>query len=84
MISRKSRCTLLVLLCITVNSVKSYKILGVNPLPLESHNDFIYELMKGLADDGNEVTFISTLKSSSPIKNLTEIHVDVHGDEGRK
>lgn len=84
MISRKIGYFSLVLLCIAVNSVKSYKILGVNALPRKSNNDFFRELIKGLADDGSYVTFISTSKSSTPIKNLTEIYVDVHNDEGRE
>lgn len=33
--------------------------------------------MKGLAEDGNQVTFISPVKSETAIKNLREIFVDL-------
>lgn len=63
--------------CIIANTVNSYNILGVNFSPIQSHYNFSYALMKGLADDGNDVVFISPVKSSNPIKNLREIHIDL-------
>lgn len=59
------------------NVVDSHKILGVIFSPMKSHYIFAHALMKGLAEDGNEVTFISPVKSESSIKNLREIFVDL-------
>lgn len=33
--------------------------------------------MKGLADDGNEVTFLSPMEAKNPIKNLRDIYIDL-------
>lgn len=44
---------------------------------MPSHYKFTHALMKGLADDGNEVTFLSPMKAKNPVKNLREIYIDL-------
>lgn len=56
--------------------VNSFKILGVSISSMKSHHAFFSAIMKGLADDGNNVTFISPFESSTSIQNLREIRFD--------
>lgn len=69
--------SVLITLCSLSNVVNSHKILGVIFSPMKSHYIFAHALMKGLAEDGNQVTFISPVKSETAIKNLREIFVDL-------
>lgn len=79
---------LLIVLYIIINGgiVTSYKILGVSISTMKSQHIFFSSLMKGLAIDGNDVTFISPYKYSKPIKNLREIlfdnTFDINNSEG--
>lgn len=77
MLSQISTCTILITLCIIITTVNSYKILGITFSPLPSHYTFTHALMKGLADDGNEVTFLSPMEAKNPIKNLRDIYIDL-------
>lgn len=44
---------------------------------MRSHHIFFEALMKGLAEDGNNVTFISPFQSSKPTANFDEIQIDL-------
>lgn len=57
-------------------SVIGYRILGVFQPPSKSHYIVGHALMKGLADDGHDVTIISAYKQSKPINNYTEIYLE--------
>lgn len=59
------------------NNVDCYRILGVSPSTMRSHHIFFEALMKGLAEDGNNVTFISPFQSSKPTANFDEIQIDL-------
>lgn len=67
---------LLFISCITWPSVSSYKILGVFHIPAKSHYIVGHALMKGLAEQGHEVTVISAFKSPNPIENYEEIYLE--------
>lgn len=67
---------LLFVSCITWSSVSSYKILGVFHIPAKSHYIVGHALMKGLAEQGHEVTVISAFKSPYPIENYDEIYLE--------
>lgn len=56
--------------------ISSYKILGFFPIPLKSHYFVGHSLMKGLADAGHDVTFISPFQETKPkLKNFNEIRL---------
>lgn len=63
----------LLLLHYLTASINCYKILGVFPCPSRSHYAVGHALMKGLADDGHEVTMVSPFSQNQPIKNYTEV-----------
>lgn len=67
---------LLFVLCITCSIANSYKILGVFHIPAKSHYIVGHALMKGLAEQGHEVTVISAFKSPKPIENYEEIYLE--------
>lgn len=67
---------LFALLAIERNGVASYKILGISPVAGPSHYFVVSALMKGLAADGHEVTFISPFKQKAPIPNYNEVYLD--------
>lgn len=73
------RWVLLILFCIIINykEVKCYRVLGVSVSRMKSHEFFFKALMKGLAEDGNNVTFISHFQSTTPTPNLEEIQIDL-------
>lgn len=50
-----------------------YKILCVFPLPSRSHYYVGHALMKGLAEDGHQVTIVSPFQQKKPIENYTEV-----------
>lgn len=80
----------LIVLCVMINggAAIGYKILGVSISTMKSQHIFFSSLMKGLANDGNEVTYISPFQSSKPIKNLREIlfdnSFDINNSEGNE
>lgn len=91
MIFKRESCHLQILfihLCFALSGkcADSFKILGVSVSSMKSHHSFFSGIMKGLADDGNNVTFFSPIEASEPIKNLREIQfdnpIDIHNSEG--
>lgn len=69
---------ILIVFCIITSyyNVDCYRILGVSPSTMRSHYIFFEALMKGLAEDGNNVTFISPFQSSETA-NFEEIQIDL-------
>lgn len=63
----------LLLTVLFASCVQSYKILGVFPFPSRSHYHVGHSLMKGLAEDGHEVTVVSAFIQNRPIENYKEI-----------
>ncbi|KAJ6649556.1 UDP-glucosyltransferase 2 [Pseudolycoriella hygida] len=56
-----------------ISLINCFKILGVFPCPSRSHYSVGHALMKGLADDGHEVTMVSPFSQTKSIENYTEI-----------
>lgn len=63
----------LLVLLIFASCANCYKILGVFICPSRSHYYVGHALMKGLADDGHEVTIVSPFTQKKPIKNYNEV-----------
>lgn len=66
----------LTLFAINRNPVFSYNILGIFPIASPSHHFVGSALMKGLAADGHEVTYISPFKEDKPAPNYNEVYLD--------
>lgn len=62
----------------------SYKFLAVLPITSRSHYYIGHSLMKGLADEGHEVTVISPFKQNKPIKNYKEVFLEHAWEMSRK
>lgn len=56
-----------------VKEVKCYKILGLSISPIKSHFLIFNALMNGLAEDGNEVTFLTPFQSYDSAKTVRHI-----------
>lgn len=65
-------------------NVIGYKFLAVLPVTSRSHYYIGHNLMKGLAEDGHEVTVISPFKQSKPIKNYNEVFLEHSWEMFRK
>ncbi|XP_031634155.1 UDP-glucuronosyltransferase 2B15-like isoform X2 [Contarinia nasturtii] len=65
--------TFTLVVCILFVPIRSYKILGVYPLPSKSHFYIGHALMEGLAKDGHDVTVISPFNVSHPHENYRHI-----------
>lgn len=70
--------------CVLYQNVVSYKFLAILPIPSKSHYYIGQNLMKGLAEDGHEVTVISPFKEKTPIKNYKEVFLEHTWVESRK
>lgn len=64
--------------------VECYRILGVFPMISRSHYHIGHAVMKGLAEDGHDVTVVSPFKQPSPIENYTEIFLEHSFIESQK
>lgn len=64
------------LLCAIFTAVNSYKILGIFPVASRSHYYVGHALLKGLANQGHEVTVISPFRVKTPIPNYTEVFLE--------
>lgn len=62
----------------------SYKFLAVLPTPSKSRYYIGQNHMKGLAEDGHDVTVISPFKEKTPIKNYKEVFLEHNWAESRK
>lgn len=58
-----------------IESGISLKILGIFAMPSHSHYIAGFTLMKKLADEGHEVTFINSFPQKEPIRNLKDVPV---------
>lgn len=72
------------LLCISYQNVCTYNILAFLPAASKSHYYIGHNLMKGLANEGNQVTVISPFKEEKPIENYTQIILENAWEESRK
>lgn len=72
------------LLCILYQNVSSYRILAVLPAPSKSHYYIGQSLMRGLAENGHDVTVISSFKEKNPIANYTEVFLENSWIESRR
>ena len=63
-------------LCVLYQIVSSYKFLAVLPVTSRSHYYIGHNLMKGLAEEGHEVTVISPFKQNKPIDNYKEVFLE--------
>ncbi|XP_055308683.1 UDP-glucosyltransferase 2-like [Sitodiplosis mosellana] len=72
------------ILYILNENVDSYKFLAILPIPSRSHYYIGQNLMKGLAEDGHEVTVISPFKEKTPIKNYKEVFLEHNWVETQK
>ncbi|XP_056636807.1 UDP-glycosyltransferase UGT5-like, partial [Diorhabda sublineata] len=66
----------LLLLLYVVNSIKSYKILGVVPALPYSQFTLGLRLMKALADKGHQVTFVNSYPQKVPLKNIRDVSTE--------
>lgn len=64
------------ILCILCQNVFGYKFLAVLPVTSRSHYYIGHNLMKGLAENGHEVTVISPFKVKKPINNYNEVFLE--------
>lgn len=65
------------LVILSLRLVYGYRILGVFPTALRSHYQFGHALMKGLADDGNNVTmFTAFSQKNKSTLNYEEIVIE--------
>lgn len=88
MISKFTISIVLMMIANEIQNVNSYKILGISVSMMKSDFIFLNALMKGLAEDGNEVTFITPFQPyDSPTKNYRHIRiefpVDNHNSKGK-
>lgn len=74
----------LTLLCLFCQNVIGYKFLAVLPITSRSHFYIGQNLMKGLADEGHEVTVISPFKVNKPIANYHEVFLENSWEMSRK
>lgn len=63
----------IIILVLLISCVNCYRILGVFPFPSKSHYFVTSALMKGLAEDGHEVTMIAPFLEKKQIKNYKEV-----------
>lgn len=59
-----------------LHTVIAYKFLGVLPIPSKSHYYIGHNLLKGLAEEGHDVTVISPFKEKNPIPNYKEVFLE--------
>lgn len=72
------------LLCILHQNVCGYNILAFLPAASKSHYFIGHNLMKGLANEGNQVTVISPFKEEKLIENYKQIILENAWEESRK
>jgi glucuronosyltransferase len=66
----------IVLLFGLITFARSYKILGLFPHPASSHVNVFYPLMKGLAEKGHQVTFVSHYTFEDAPSTLKQLVLD--------
>lgn len=65
-----------VLICAFLHIASGYRILAIATVPSKSHYYITHALMKGLAEEGHDVTVISPFKVKNPIRNYKEIYLE--------
>lgn len=74
----------LLILGFSYQNAFGYRFLGVLPIPSKSHYYIGHNLLKGLAEEGHDVTVISPFKEKKPIKNYKEVFLEHSWIESRK
>ena len=69
--------TVLTLLIAMLPATHSAKILGIFPVPANSHNIVFTAVTRELARRGHQLTVISTFPEKTPIPNITYIGVQM-------
>ncbi|CAH1375667.1 hypothetical protein MTP99_017076 [Tenebrio molitor] len=67
---------IVLLLCGTLWTVESSKILFIAPMPAHSHFTLVFRLAKELVDRGHQVTVINPYPQKPSIKNYTDVSVE--------
>lgn len=80
----KSGVVLLLILCISYQNAECFRFLAILPVTSKSHYYIGHNLMKGLAEDGHDVTVISPFKVDQPIKNYNEVFLEHSWEISRK
>ena len=70
--------------CLQVSLVQSYKILVAYPSFSKSHLVIVNALTKGLAEDGHNVTVISSFPQKVKIPNHRDIYLEIPQHFGSK
>lgn len=80
----KSAAVLLIIWCISCETVESFRFLAILPVTSKSHYYIGHNLMKSLAEDGHDVTVISPFEANEPIKNYNEVFLEHSWEISRK
>lgn len=72
------------ILAFSYQNVCGYKFLAVLPVTSRSHYYIGHNLMKGLANEGHQVTVVSPFKLNAPIKNYNEVFLENSWEMSRK
>lgn len=64
------------ILCIFCHTATAYKILGILPTASKSHYYIGHNLLKGLAEEGHDITVITPFKEKDPIPNYKEVFLE--------
>lgn len=70
--------------CIFAHTVISYKFLGILPTASKSHYYIGHNLLKGLAEEGHDVTVMSPFQEKNPIPNYKEVFLEHSWIESRR
>lgn len=76
--------TFMLMLCILFHTLFAYKFLGVLPIASKSHYYIGHNLLKGLAEEGHDVTVISPFKEKTSIPNYKEVFLEHSWIESRR
>lgn len=76
--------TVFILLFSVIGGCYSYRILGVFPLMTRSHSILGHALMKGLAEAGHNVTYVTPRPTGKSIPNYREVSTLSKTMENRK
>jgi len=67
--------TFLLVLLAVVSTTYGARILGLLPMPSQSHSILLERLMRELGNRGHHITYVAATPPSSKIPNMTLIHV---------
>lgn len=82
--SRMKLFEIVLIFFVLCENVFSYRFLAVLPVTSKSHYYIGHNLMKGLADQGHQVTVVSPFKVKTPINNYEEVYLEYSWEVSRK